>query len=134
MILISRLLQKTSLMNMEDFWATVIFQLYSLTLLLANRRNDPRVKAGISVLSQQLMRNPENTTAVTIYPRTQNLRRAIGHQELRGRKNVLLIHHILMLRWKLEKASISQSISIRRKTGQSHLIQMLRLMKIQGGI
>jgi len=113
----------------------VIFQLSFPTLLLANPRNVPRRKANISRLNLLFLRNPVDMKAVVVYHRTLKMRRETIHQEAKEGKNIVLIHPILILRWMLEKASISQSISIRKNTGQSLLlIQKLRFVKIQGGI
>jgi len=108
----------------------VIFQLSFPTLLLANPRNVPRRKASISTLNLLFLRNPVDMKAVVVYHRTLKMRRETIHQEAKEGKNIVLI-----LRWMLEKASIGQSISIRKNTGQSLLlIQKLRFVKIQGGI
>jgi hypothetical protein len=113
---------------------TLIFQLCSPAFLLANPRNAPRVKASISRL-RQLKRNPIDIKAVPICHLILKMRIAIENQKARERKNILLIHHILILRWKLVKASINQSTNIEGNTIQSHLlIQKLRLTKVQGGI
>lgn len=122
------------LLVFQASWATVIFQLSSPTFLLANPRNGPRVKASISRL-RQLKRNPEDTKAVCVCHLSLKMRIAIENQKARERKSIHLIHHILILRWKLVKASINLSISIGRNTSQSHhLIQKLRLTKVWRGI